>query len=97
MNDRKILSEEVVAVLEYRKRHPDIGYRKLTYQMIDENICALSETAVYNILQSHNMLSGWASSQGFLPKRSIATSPSSRTTTGTPTSPTSRSRECFTS
>jgi len=64
VNDRKILSEEVVAVLEYRKRHPDIGYRKLTYQMIDENICALSETAVYNILQSHNMLSGWASSQG---------------------------------
>ena len=63
-NDRKILPEEVEAVVAYRKLHPDIGYRKLTYQMIDDGVCALSETAVYNVLSSHNMLCGWASTNG---------------------------------
>lgn len=57
VNDRKILPSEVDAVIAYRKLHPDIGYRKLTYQMIDENVACLSETAVYNILQAHDMLS----------------------------------------
>lgn len=32
--------------------------------MIDDGICALSETAVYNVLASHNMLSGWAIANG---------------------------------
>lgn len=64
VNDRKILAEEVEAVLRYRRLHPDIGYRKLAWQMIDENVAALSETAVYNILSEHGMLSGWAAAQG---------------------------------
>jgi transposase InsO family protein len=54
------LPEEVQAVIEYRKNHPDIGYRKLTWQMVDENVAFLSETAVYNILSEHGMLHGWA-------------------------------------
>lgn len=37
--------------------------------MIDEGVCALSESAVYNILASHNMLSGWASTSGPPPAR----------------------------
>jgi len=57
VNDRKILPSEVEAVIAYRRLHPDIGYRKLTYQMIDENIACLSESAVYNILQAHDLLS----------------------------------------
>lgn len=59
INDRKILPAEVEAVIAYRRLHPDIGYRKLTYQMIDENVACLSETAVYNILSAHDMLSGF--------------------------------------
>jgi hypothetical protein len=51
------LPAEVDAVIAYRRLHPDIGYRKLTYQMIDENVACLSETAVYNILQAHDLLS----------------------------------------
>lgn len=60
VNDRKILPEEIVAVLSYRRKHPEIGYRKLTWQMVDENVACLSETAVYNILSEHGMLHGWA-------------------------------------
>lgn len=64
VNDRKILPAEIAAVIEYRKRHPAIGYRKLAWQMIDENVAAISESAVYNILSEHNMLTGWAATPG---------------------------------
>lgn len=60
VNDRKVLPEEVAAVVEYRKLHPDIGYRKLTWQMVDANVACLSETAVYNILVEHGLLYGWS-------------------------------------
>jgi transposase InsO family protein len=51
--------DEVAAVLAYRDLHPDIGYRKLTWQMVDENIAFLSESKVYDILSAHNRLQGW--------------------------------------
>ena len=64
VNDRKILQSEILAVIAYRKLHPDVGYRKLAWQMIDENVAVLSESAVYTILSDHNLLSGWAATQG---------------------------------
>ena len=64
LNDRKILQAEVDAVIAYRKLHFDVGYRKLCWQMVDENIACLSETAVYNILSEHKMLSGWQPTPG---------------------------------
>lgn len=63
-NDRKILQSEVDAVIAYRKLHYDIGYRKLAWQMVDENVACLSESAVYNILSEHKMLSGWQPTPG---------------------------------
>jgi hypothetical protein len=48
--------EEIRAVLAYRDLHPDIGYRKFTWQMVDENIAFLSESKVYDILSAHNRL-----------------------------------------
>lgn len=59
-NDRKVLPAEISAVINYRKLHPDVGYRKLAWQMIDENVACLSETAVYNILSDNGMLYGWS-------------------------------------
>jgi transposase InsO family protein len=61
VNDRKILQSEVNAIVDYRKLHPDIGYRKLAWQMVDENVACLSESAVYNILKENGMLYGWFS------------------------------------
>jgi len=46
-------------VLAYRDLHPDIGYRKFTWQMVDENVAFLSESKVYDILSEHNRLQGW--------------------------------------
>lgn len=46
-------------MLAYRDLHPDIGYRKLTWQMIDGNVAFLSESKVYDILSAYNRLQGW--------------------------------------
>lgn len=54
-----ILAEEIARVVEYRKQHKDVGYRKLTWMMVDEGIAAMSESSVYNILAANNMLYGW--------------------------------------
>lgn len=51
--------DEIQAVLAYRDLHPDIGYRKFTWQMVDANIAFLSESKVYDILSAHNRLQGW--------------------------------------
>lgn len=64
LNDRKILQSEVDAVIAYRKLHFDVGYRKIAWQMVDENVACLSETAVYNILSEHKMLRGWQPTPG---------------------------------
>jgi len=58
-NEKQITPEEVAQVLIYRKRHPDVGYRKLTWMMVDENVAYLSESAVYKVLSEHGLLSGW--------------------------------------
>ena len=54
-----IRQDEIEAVLKYRDLHPTIGYRKLCWQMIDENVACLSESTVYEILSTHGRLSGW--------------------------------------
>lgn len=51
--------DEIQVVLAYRDLHPDIGYRKFTWQMVDANIAFLSESKVYDILSAHNRLQGW--------------------------------------
>jgi len=59
INPFRILSEEIQAVIEYRKKEEKIrllGYRKFTWMMIDENIAYLSESAVYRILRVFKLL-----------------------------------------
>jgi len=55
-----ITPEEEQKVIRYRREHPDVGYRKLTWMMVDEDAAYLSESSVYNILSAHGMLYGWA-------------------------------------
>jgi putative transposase len=51
-----ILPEEEEAVLQYRKNHREIGYRKLTWEMNDKEVSALSESMVYQVLKKHDLL-----------------------------------------
>ncbi len=55
----KILDEEVQAVISYRTSSEEnraLGYRKLTWKMIDEGISGLTETSVYRILRQKKLL-----------------------------------------
>ena len=58
-NILSILPIEELKVISFRRKHKDIGYRKLTWMMIDQNIAFLSESMVYKVLSRHNMLYGW--------------------------------------
>lgn len=56
----EITFEEIDAVVAYRHKHPDVGYRKLAWMMVDEDVACLSESSVYNILSERGLLYGWA-------------------------------------
>jgi putative transposase len=58
-NPRKARTSEVAAIFSYRKAHMDVGYRKLTWMMVDENVAFLSESSVYQILSDRDLLSPW--------------------------------------
>ena len=49
-----VLEEEVQKVVDYRissEENRGLGYRKLTWKMIDEDVVYLSESSVYRILR----------------------------------------------
>lgn len=56
---RSILPSEEEAVVAYRMAHRHVGYRKLAWMMIDENVAYLSESSVYQILQKHDLITPW--------------------------------------
>ncbi len=50
---------EVRAILGYWEQHPDVGYRRLTYMMLDANVVAASASSVYRILSKAGLLDRW--------------------------------------
>ena len=54
-----ITVEEEAAIVTYRQSHEFESYRWLCYQMLDENIVAVSPATVYRVLKRHNLLSRW--------------------------------------
>jgi len=55
-----LLEEEVQAILEYCRQQMEKGYRRLTYEMIDADIAAVSPATTYRILKKNGMLQRWA-------------------------------------
>ncbi len=53
------LPEEIQAVVEYAKSHPRDGYRRLCWQMVDEDVAFVSPSAVYRILDRYDLLYRW--------------------------------------
>jgi putative transposase len=54
-----VLPEEEAAVVEYAKAHPRDGYRRLCWQMVDEDVAYLSPSAVYRLLDRRDLLYRW--------------------------------------
>ena len=58
-----ILPEEKEAVLTYALAHPKDGYRRLAWQMVDEDVAYLSPSSVYRILSDADLLYRWKRSR----------------------------------
>jgi len=62
----EVLPEERTAICEFALRYPKIGYRKLTWMMVDAQVACVGESTVYRVLSDADLLSRW--------KRSAASS-----------------------
>jgi len=51
-----ILPWERESIIEYRYLHPEEGYRRLCYMMLDEDIVAVSPSTVYRVLKEKGLL-----------------------------------------
>jgi putative transposase len=49
-------SWERQAILDYQRDHPEEGYRRLTFMMLDANVVATSPSSVYRVLQAAGRL-----------------------------------------
>lgn len=55
----EVLPEERAAICEFALRFPKIGYRKLTWMMVDEGVASVGESTVYRVLSEADLLSRW--------------------------------------
>lgn len=46
-------------VIDYYLNHPDDGYRRITYMMMDENLVAASPSSVYRVLTQADVMRRW--------------------------------------
>ena len=63
----EVLPEERTAICEFALQYPKIGYRKLTWMMVDAAIACVGESTVYRVLSAADLLSRWkrsSSSEG---------------------------------
>jgi len=58
-----VLPAEREAVIAYALAHPQDGYRRLTWQMVDADVAYLSPSSVYRVLADADLLSRWKRSQ----------------------------------
>jgi putative transposase len=49
------------AVIDFYQAHPDDGYRRVTYMMMDADIVAVSPSSVYRVLSQAGLLRRWES------------------------------------
>jgi transposase InsO family protein len=55
----EVLSEERAAICEFALQYPKIGYRKLTWMMVDAAVACVGESTVYRVLSDADLLSRW--------------------------------------
>jgi putative transposase len=46
-------------IVDYYQKHPDEGYRRLCYMMLDEDVVAVSPSSVYRVLKDAGLLNRW--------------------------------------
>ena len=56
--------EERQAIEDYKRQHPEIGYRRLAYMMLDESLVAVPPSSVYRVLKQVGLSSRWTQVPG---------------------------------
>lgn len=51
-----LLSWEKQAIIDYYRLHPEEGYRRLSFMMLDEDVVAVSPSSVYRVLKAAGLL-----------------------------------------
>jgi len=51
-----LLDREKAAILSYQREHPEEGYRRLAYMMLDADVVAVSPSSVYRVLKEAGRL-----------------------------------------
>lgn len=59
----EVLAEERAAICRFALDHPKIGYRKLTWMMVDVGVACVGESTVYRVLSEADLLSRWKRSE----------------------------------
>jgi len=59
----EVLPEERSAICAFALQKPKVGYRKLTWMMIDAGIACVGESTVYRVLNEADLLSRWKRSE----------------------------------
>jgi len=57
--DHWLTPEEKTAILDFERRYPLEGYRRLAFMMLDEDVVAASPSSVYRVLKEAGRLAGW--------------------------------------
>jgi transposase InsO family protein len=55
----EVLPEERAAVCAFALQYPKIGYRKLTWMMVDAAVACVGESTVYRVLSEADLLARW--------------------------------------
>jgi transposase InsO family protein len=55
----EVLPEERAAICGFALQHPTVGYRKLTWMMVDAATACVGESTVYRVLTAADLLSRW--------------------------------------
>jgi hypothetical protein len=50
---------EIQAIIDYKRSHPGIGYERLCYMMLDQNVVAVSPSTTYRVLRKAGLTSRW--------------------------------------
>lgn len=57
--DHWLTNDETKAIEDFAREHPQEGYRRLSYMMMDADIVAVSPTTVYRVLKRAGLVGRW--------------------------------------
>lgn len=65
----ELLPEEILSIRRYALAHPQDGYRRLAWMMVDEDVAYVSASSVYKALKEADLLWRWKRPDGMRYKR----------------------------